>query len=238
MDVYVVYGSPLSGKTTYVNKHKGPNDLIYDFDTIMSALTGKPIHEHNDQLIGYILDIRALVITRLKCEADIDNAWIITTRVTEDLKESLIGLNPKYIEMKVDIREVKKRLRNNPGNRDIKSWEEAINKYFTYTEDYSSFYKSGKWEHKRKVILKRDNFECQQSKRYGRTLEANAVHHIIPIKERPDLKLVNENLISLTEEVHNKMHKPDGTLSKLGKELRDRTIMKYPQLKQSPHLLQ
>ena len=64
MNVYVVHGPPLSGKSTYVQEHKGPNDLVFDFDLIMSALSGLPVHQHNENLIGYVLDIRDLIINR------------------------------------------------------------------------------------------------------------------------------------------------------------------------------
>lgn len=231
MKVYVVHGSPLSGKTTYVQRHKGPNDIIFDFDLIMSALSGLPVHQHNDNLLGYVLDIRDLIISRLKSEKNIDNAWIIATKVTNKLKNSLIGLNPEYIELKIDKQTALERLKSNPGNRDIEVWSKAINDYFIATEDFSWFYRSPEWERKRIVILKRDNYLCRECGRYGKVTPANVVHHVIPLSERPDLRLDNRNLISLCEECHNKMHnKLDNTLSKLGEEWRERTLRKYPEL--------
>lgn len=223
MKVYIIYGSPLSGKSTYVEKHKGNNDLVYDFDLIMSAISGLPIHQDNKNLIDYVLTIRDVIISKLKSEKNIDNAWIITTKVTEELKQSLVGLNPVYKEMKIDIKTAKQRLKDNPGNRDIKEYTEVIDRYFTGVSDNTKFYNSKEWKRKRKVILKRDDYKCRECRRYGRTTPADTIHHIIPLEEEPGMKLYNDNLISLCNEHHEAMHnKFDNKLSKLGVEWKER----------------
>jgi predicted kinase len=38
--VIIVFGPPGSGKTTYVNKHRGKGDIVWDSDTIMQAIAG------------------------------------------------------------------------------------------------------------------------------------------------------------------------------------------------------
>ena len=68
------------------------------------------------------------------------------------------------------------------------------------------FYKSKKWKTKRQSILRRDDYLCRECKRYGKTTPATTVHHILPMEQRPDLKLNSLNLISLCNECHNKMH--------------------------------
>jgi len=231
MKVYVVHGSPLSGKSTYVQQHKGPNDLIYDFDLIMQAISGLPLHNQNNNLIPYVLDVRDLLISRLKGETNIDNAWIIVTRVTEQLKQSLIGLNAEYIEMKIDIHTAKRRLHDDPDGRDIQEWEQAIDRHFMVEQDWSWFYKTSEWKRKRIAILKRDDYKCKECSRYGKVVEANTIHHIIPLQESPELKLDNRNLISLCEQCHERMHnKFDNTLSKLGEEWKERLLAKHPEL--------
>ena len=45
--------------------------------------------------------------------------------------------------------------------------------------DIRKFYKSTAWKHKRSAILRRDNYQCQDCKRYGRMREAVTVHHIM-----------------------------------------------------------
>lgn len=68
------------------------------------------------------------------------------------------------------------------------------------------FYKSKRWLAKRARILRRDEYLCQQSKRYGRSVAATTVHHIYPLEFYPELALESWNLISLSEQQHNAMH--------------------------------
>jgi 5-methylcytosine-specific restriction enzyme A len=55
-------------------------------------------------------------------------------------------------------------------------------------------------------VLKRDEYRCQECKRYGKNTEATTVHHVHPLLERPDLRLVSWNLITLCGVCHGKMH--------------------------------
>lgn len=69
-----------------------------------------------------------------------------------------------------------------------------------------SFHKTTRWIKKRSRVLRRDEYLCQECKRYGKTTAATTVHHINPIEERPDLALFDKNLISLCSKCHDKMH--------------------------------
>ncbi len=85
-------------------------------------------------------------------------------------------------------------------------------------------YKSKRWELKRERILKRDRYMCQDSKRYGRRIDADTVHHIWPAEDYPEYAWRDWNLISLSSKVHNKMHdRVTNKLTALGEELRRRT---------------
>ena len=68
------------------------------------------------------------------------------------------------------------------------------------------FYESRKWKKKREHILRRDAYQCQESKRYGKYAEATTVHHIYPLEEYPELALVDWNLISMSAAQHDRMH--------------------------------
>lgn len=89
------------------------------------------------------------------------------------------------------------------------------------------FYKSKRWKQKRERILRRDNFQCQLSKRYGRLLPADTVHHVFPRDEFPQYELESWNLISLSQKEHNKLHdRSTDDLTEYGKELLRRTARK------------
>ena len=68
------------------------------------------------------------------------------------------------------------------------------------------FYTSTAWKNKRAAILSRDGYMCRECKRYGRQRPATTVHHIKHFDEYPELALESDNLISLCEACHNKMH--------------------------------
>lgn len=88
-----------------------------------------------------------------------------------------------------------------------KDWSKEIAK-----GNVLAFYKSTDWDIARERALKRDRFTCQfflgkyteGEHKAKKTMlkKANTVHHIIPVKERPDLALDLDNLISLSHEAH------------------------------------
>ena len=67
-------------------------------------------------------------------------------------------------------------------------------------------YKSLRWKKLRESILKRDNYLCQESLRYGKHKAANTVHHIFPAEDYPEYQWETWNLISLSNEKHEAMH--------------------------------
>ena len=81
------------------------------------------------------------------------------------------------------------------------------------------FYKNIKWKGKRERILKRDEYLCRECKRYGKSVAASTVHHVIPLDQRADLKYSSNNLISLCSKCHDKMHdRTNNQLTKVGEE--------------------
>jgi 5-methylcytosine-specific restriction endonuclease McrA len=68
------------------------------------------------------------------------------------------------------------------------------------------FYASAEWLRKRAEILKRDNHECQICKSRGRFSPATCVHHIKHLLMRWDLRLTDDNLLSLCDQCHNEVH--------------------------------
>jgi 5-methylcytosine-specific restriction endonuclease McrA len=84
-------------------------------------------------------------------------------------------------------------------------------------KEAKQFYSGKDWERKRIEILKRDHYECQDCIKRLREKEnlrgyehrirrATEVHHIIELKERPELALEDNNLVSLCKQCHNERH--------------------------------
>lgn len=85
-------------------------------------------------------------------------------------------------------------------------------------------YTTRRWRKKRVSILRRDKYQCQISKRYGKLVEADTVHHIYPAQEFPQYAFCSWNLISICKQEHNKLHiRNTQKLSKYGLELQRKT---------------
>lgn len=82
-------------------------------------------------------------------------------------------------------------------------------------ENVHRFYIWGKWEAKRKEVLRMDKNECQICKKRGKYTRATTVHHVNYVKKHPELALEiwytfkgkkKRNLISLCHNCHEEVH--------------------------------
>jgi len=93
------------------------------------------------------------------------------------------------------------------ARRKYHNWEIEIAKGNT-----DAFYNSTDWDIVREAVLDRDKHKCQfflgkwnDEKHFPskiKIVNADTVHHIIPIRQRPDLALDKNNCISLSFEAH------------------------------------
>ena len=88
--IKVVYGAPASGKSTYVKKHIKENDIVFDYDVMMQAITMKDKYDRNNNASYLLTYIRSVMIKQHTMNNNkIDNIWIIATNITDKLKEDL-----------------------------------------------------------------------------------------------------------------------------------------------------
>lgn len=76
--VYVVFGCPCSGKTTYVKRYKERNDIIVCIDSIYAALSG--VHDHNnpDSLFSNVMAVYNGLLDQVKTRyGKWSTAWVI-----------------------------------------------------------------------------------------------------------------------------------------------------------------
>ena len=100
-------------------------------------------------------------------------------------------------------------------------------------------YTGKRWLRLRERILKRDNYQCQYNKRYGRLIQANTVHHILPVEQYPQYQYCEWNLISLSKEAHNIMHDRDShELTDEGLKLQERLKRKLQNDKRNSTILE
>lgn len=88
-------------------------------------------------------------------------------------------------------------------------------------------YDETKWKSKRVSILRRDGYQDQVLKRYGKLVQAEIVHHIFPVEEYPEFAYEDWNLTSVSVSTHNKLHdRITNELTEAGIELLRRTARK------------
>jgi uncharacterized protein len=138
MNLKIVHGPPLSGKSAYVRERIGPNDIVYDYDEINMAITFSSKHLAERPLTHkYVIDFRILMFDRLKSETMIENAWIIVTNLTDSFKAFLDELNPEYIEIKATQEECLNRLEQDDKRPDKDAWRKIILDWFGAKEGRS-----------------------------------------------------------------------------------------------------
>jgi 5-methylcytosine-specific restriction enzyme A len=74
----------------------------------------------------------------------------------------------------------------------------------------TEFHKTKRWQKKRQYILHRDGYLCLECKKYGKNTDAKIVHHVLDVNEFPELRMKDNNLVSLCASCHNKQHPEKG----------------------------
>lgn len=138
MNLKVVHGPPLSGKSSYVRERIGPDDIVYDYDEISRAITFGGKHLADRPLTHkYVIDFRMMMLDRLQNEKDLANAWVIVTNLTDRFRSFLDGMKPEYIELTSTKEECLERLERDDMRPDKTAWREVIDKWFGPKEERS-----------------------------------------------------------------------------------------------------
>ncbi len=101
--VYLVYGSPRAGKTTFVREHMEDGDCVIDLDAILAALRLTEKRRKNDNLLGLAIDIRDYLYSELERKSesyDCKHVWIIGGFPGRGEREELcarLNAEPVYI---------------------------------------------------------------------------------------------------------------------------------------------
>ena|SRR5690625_4064305 len=89
--IKVIYGPPCSGKSTYVNERMTDNDIRFDYDLIMQAISNRKSHEYSDLHLPYVVEYRNLIIDKVSKRKDLETTYIIATKITDKLTKELQG---------------------------------------------------------------------------------------------------------------------------------------------------
>ena len=69
------------------------------------------------------------------------------------------------------------------------------------------FYGSWDWRLESIKKIRSEHHECVMCKREHRLVRATLVHHIVPLKEAPELAYTWDNLMPLCHDCHERIHK-------------------------------
>ena len=129
--IYLVYGSPLSGKSTWVNNIKSDGDLIVDIDNIWQCVSGCDRYIKPKRLNAVVFGIRDKLFEDIRyrhgkwCNAYIIGGYPLISereRLSKELNTELI-----YIESTKE--ECLTRLYAS-NDRNIEDWERYINDWW------------------------------------------------------------------------------------------------------------
>lgn len=132
--VFIVYGSPLSGKTTFVNTTATENDLIVDLDSIWQCVSINDRYNKPPSLNSVVFEIRDKLYDIIKFRSGKwENAYVITSGALigdrERLKQRLSADEFIYIESTKD--ECLQRLQTrNLSDDQYKKWYELIENWY------------------------------------------------------------------------------------------------------------
>lgn len=134
--IFVVYGSPLSGKSSWVSEVAQDGDLIIDMDKIYQCISSCNKYTKPAVLKSVAFKIRDTLIDVVRTRnGKWNNAYVIGGYPFLAERERLIkslGAREIFIDTKKEI--CLERLHNNPDGRDICEWEKFI---ITWWENYS-----------------------------------------------------------------------------------------------------
>lgn len=130
--VYIIYGSPLSGKTSYVNDIKSEGDLIIDLDSIWSCVSGCDRYVKPARLNSVVFGMRDYLLDCIKYRrGKWLNAYIIGGYPLISERERLAKeLGAELIFIDTDKDECINRLMN-CEDRDFKEWIKYIDDWWS-----------------------------------------------------------------------------------------------------------
>ena len=134
-NVFIVWGSPAAGKSTYVKEHKTKYDIVVDYNYISNALTLNTTTNIIDAL-PFVLDIKETLYQAIEQRKDNYNAaWIIATLPEKQKRIELARrLKGELIHINTNKEQCIKQAMADISQTDKQQQLKNINKYFERLE--------------------------------------------------------------------------------------------------------
>jgi hypothetical protein len=131
--VSIVYGPPMSGKTTYIRQYMNRGDLVVDMDRLYEAVSLLPEYDKPDNLLSNVMGIHNQLIDNIKTRyGKWGSAWVVGGYADHYKRDQLANnLGAELIFCDVSKEECLSRLEVDEGRRCRKDeWIGYINKWF------------------------------------------------------------------------------------------------------------
>lgn len=120
-NVFLVCGSPGSGKSTYVAENKGADDLVVDLDYICAALMGEVggVHLEHDAILSVALEVRDLLYSAIReRRGKWERAFVVTSIAeAQETKAIADDLRAEVVLIDTPLPECLRRIRSDPSRR-------------------------------------------------------------------------------------------------------------------------
>lgn len=130
--VFIVYGSPLSGKSSYVAEVMNEGDLVIDLDNIWQAVSGCDRYVKPNRLKSVVFAVRDNLLESVKYRrGKWLNAYVIggyPYKAERDRLTDMLGAREVYID--TGREECLNRLLACEDNRDVTEWTKYINDWW------------------------------------------------------------------------------------------------------------
>lgn len=131
-EVFLVYGSPLAGKSSYVQEVMVPGDLILDIDRIWSAVSGLEFYQKPATLNSVVFGVRDFIFDCIKTRrGKWQNAYIVGGFPYVSERERICrmyGAREVYIEATKEV--CLDRLEKTGDGRDVNEWRKYIDTWW------------------------------------------------------------------------------------------------------------
>lgn len=137
-EVYLVYGPPMSGKSSYVREHMMRGDLIVDMDSLYAAVSFLPDYDKPDNLYSNVIQMQNTLLDNIKTRyGKWHSAWVIGGYADKYKRERLADdLGAELIYCELDREQCISRLHGDEDRQyRIDEWTKYIDKWFeSYTQ--------------------------------------------------------------------------------------------------------
>lgn len=130
--VFLVYGSPLSGKSTFVRENMSEGDFVLDVDNIWQCVSGCDRYIKPNRLRSCVFGIRDRMLDMVRMrQGKWLNAWVVGGYPLSSERERLINsLGAREVFVDTSQEECLERLRNISDGRCVEEWEKYISDWW------------------------------------------------------------------------------------------------------------